>query len=103
MDNLDAKTLKLTWIDYPMDNGLILYINRVGGRLRLLLIQPEPSGTTDAIGFGRELVLAFSQPVSAGSVRRSFRAGWTHPADRGPPDPPTQSVSPGRDARRSGD
>jgi hypothetical protein len=77
--NLDAKTLKLTWIDFPIDNGLILYIDRVGGHLRLLLIQPEPSGTTDAIGFDRELVLTFSQPVSAGSVETFLQGGLDTP------------------------
>ena len=77
--NVDAKTLKLTWIDFPIDNGLTLYIDRVNGHLRLLLIQPEPSGTTDAIGFDRELVLTFSQPVSASSVETFLQGGLDTP------------------------
>jgi len=77
--NVDAKTLKLTWIDFPIDNGLVLYIDRVDGHLRLLLIQPEPSGTTDAIGFDRELMLTFSQPLSAGSVETFLQGGLDTP------------------------
>ena len=77
--NVDAKTLKLTWIDFPIDNGLSLYIDRLNGHLRLLLIQPEPSGTTDAIGFDREVVLTFSQPVSAGSVETFLQGGLDTP------------------------
>ena len=78
-DNVDTKTLKLTWIDFPIDNGLTLYIDRINGHLRLLLIQPEPSGTTDAIGFDRELVLTFSQPVSASSVETFLQGGLDTP------------------------
>ena len=77
--NVDARTLKLTWIDFPIDNGLSLYVDRIGGHLRLLLIQPEPGGTTDAIGFDRELVLTFSQPVSASSVETFLQGGLDTP------------------------
>ena len=77
--NVDATTLRLTWIDFPIDNGLSLYIDRINGHLRLLLIQPEPSGTTDAIGFDRKLVLTFSQPVSAGSVETFLQGGLDTP------------------------
>jgi hypothetical protein len=77
--NVDAKTLKLTWIDFPIDNGLTLYVDRINGHLRLLLIQPEPSGTTDAIGFDRELVVTFSQPVSASSVETFLQGGLDTP------------------------
>jgi len=77
--NVDPKTLELTWIDFPIDNSLVLYIHRVDGHLRLLLIQPEPSGTTDAIGFDRELVLTFSQPVSAGSIETFVQGGLDTP------------------------
>lgn len=77
--NLDAKTLKLTWIDFPIDNGLTLYVDRIDGRLRLLLIQPEPDGTTDAIGFDRELVLTFSQPVLAASIETFLQGGLDTP------------------------
>jgi hypothetical protein len=79
VENVDAKTLNLTWIGFPIDNALVLYIDRVDGHLRLLLIQPEPSGTSDAIGFDRELLLSFSRPVSAGSVETFLQGGLDTP------------------------
>ena len=75
VENLDPVTLRLTWIDLPIDNALALYIDRADGHLRLLLIQPEPTTASDAIGFDRELVLTFSEPVSAGSVETFLQGG----------------------------
>jgi hypothetical protein len=75
VENLDPMTLRLTWIDFPIDNALALYIDRVDGHLRLVLIQPEPTAATDAIGSDRELVLTFSEPVSAGSVETFLQGG----------------------------
>ena len=77
--NLDATTLKLTWVDFPIDNALALYIDRHEGGLRLLLVQPEPSGPTDAIGFDRELILSFSEPVSADEVETMLQDGLDTP------------------------
>ena len=67
-ENIDATTLKLTWTDFPIDNALALYVDEHEGGIRLLLVQPAPTGTTDAMGFDRELILSFSEPVSAEGV-----------------------------------
>ena len=67
-ENIDATTLKLTWSDFPIDNALALYVDEHEGGIRLLLVQPAPTGTTDAMGFDRELILSFSEPVSAEGV-----------------------------------
>ena len=67
-ENIDATTLKLTWVDFPIDNALALYIDEHEGGMRFLLVQPEPSGPTDAMGFDRELILSFSEPISAEDV-----------------------------------
>jgi hypothetical protein len=75
VESLGPTTLKLTWIDFPIDNALALYIDRYDGKLRLLLVQPEPKGATDAIGFDRELVLTFSEPISAGEVETFLQDG----------------------------
>ena len=72
-------TLKLTWIDFPTDNALALYVDRVDGKLRFLLVQPEPTEPTDAIGFDRELVLTFAEPVSAGDVTTMLQDGLDTP------------------------
>ena len=75
VENLDATTLKLTWVDYPIDNALALFIDDHAGSLRFLLVQPEPTGPTDSIALDRELILSFSQPVSAASVEASLEGG----------------------------
>ena len=67
-ENIDATTLKLTWSDFPIDNALALYVDEHEGGIRLLLVQPAPTGTTDAMGFDRELILSFSEPISAEGV-----------------------------------
>ncbi len=67
-ENIDATTLKLTWVDFPIDNALALYVDRHEGAIRFLLVQPEPTGPTDAVGFDRELILTFSEPISAEAV-----------------------------------
>lgn len=73
--NIDDRTLRLTWVDYPIDNALALYVDKVDAGYRLLLIQPEPTGPTDSIAFDRELVLTFSEPVSADSVEAFLQDG----------------------------
>lgn len=79
VENLDERTLKLTWIDYPIDNALALYIEDFEGHLRLLLVQPEPTGATDAMGFDRELILSFSESVSADEVEAILTEGLDTP------------------------
>jgi hypothetical protein len=65
IENLDPSTLQLTWIDYPMDSALTLFISEAGGHLRLVLVRPEPTGTTDAMGLDRVMILRFARPVDA--------------------------------------
>ena len=79
VENLDATTLQLTWVDYPIDNELDLYIENFEGRIRFLLVQPEPSGPTDSMGFDRELILSFSEPVSADEVDAVLSVGLDTP------------------------
>jgi len=78
-ENIDATTLKLTWTDFPIDNALALYIDEHEGGIRLLLVQPGPTGTTDAMGFDRELILSFSEPVSADQVETIIVEGLDTP------------------------
>lgn len=79
VENVDARTLKLTWTDFPIDNALALYIDRVDGKIRLLLVQPQPTSETDAIGFDRELVLTFVEPISASRVDSFLQDGLDTP------------------------
>src|SRR5687768_8799816 len=75
VENVGENTLKLTWSDYPIDNALALYIDEVDGTLRLVLVQPEPSGPTDSVGSDRELILTFSSAVSADDVEAIIQDG----------------------------
>jgi hypothetical protein len=79
VENLDPKTLKLTWVDFPIDSALELYIEKVDGAYRLLLVQPEPTGATDAIAFDRELVLSFAEPIAASQVEAFLEGGLDTP------------------------
>jgi hypothetical protein len=79
VENLDATTLKLSWVDYPIENALALYIDEHDGGIRLLLIQPAPTGPTDAIALDRELILSFSRPISAALVESFLQEGLDTP------------------------
>jgi hypothetical protein len=78
-ENIDSTTLKLTWTDFPIDNALALYVDEHEGGVRLLLVQPGPTGTTDAMGFDRELILSFSEPISADQVETIIVEGLDTP------------------------
>src|SRR4029079_18317493 len=75
VENVDARTLRLTWVDFPIDNVDQLNIEWFDGHLKFVLVQPEPTGVTDSIGFDRELVLTFSEPVSAADIEAILTTG----------------------------
>lgn len=77
--NIDDHTLGLTWVDFPIDNRLALFVDEVDGHVRLLLIQPGPTVVTDAIGFDRQLVLTFDHAVDASTVEGIIQEGMDTP------------------------
>jgi len=79
IENLDERTLKLTWVDFAMDNKLALY--RFQDGKVLVMVQPEPNGDVDAIGFDRELILTFKEPISAGDLQGFLQGGLDTPGD----------------------
>ena len=79
VENLGPTTLRLSWVDFPIDNALALYIDRSEDGYRFVLVQPEPTGPTDAMGFDRELVLTFAQPISASQVETFLQGGLDTP------------------------
>ena len=79
IENLDERTLKLTWVDFGIDNELTLY--RFQDGKVLVMVQPEPDGDVDAIGFDRELILTFKEPVSAGDIEGFLQGGLDTPGD----------------------
>jgi hypothetical protein len=60
-ENVDARTLRLTWTDIPGDNELGLYVNEAASVM--LVIQPDHDG--DAMAFDRVLIVEFDRPVAA--------------------------------------
>jgi hypothetical protein len=71
VENVDAKTLRFTWIDIPGDNALTLYIDK--SATNFVLLQPEHPG--DAIGYDRILILKFSRNISARTVQAVLQNG----------------------------
>jgi hypothetical protein len=79
IENVDERTLKLTWVDFGIDNELALY--RFQDGKVLVMVQPEPEGDVDAIGFDRELILTFKEPVSADEIDGFLQGGLDTPGD----------------------
>lgn len=75
VENVDERTLRLTWVDYPIDNALQLYVSGEGDGLRLVLVQPEPTGDTDSYVSDRVLILEFEDEVSADDVEAFLQDG----------------------------
>jgi hypothetical protein len=79
VENLDERTLKLTWVDFGIDNALALHFFQEGRVL--VMVQPEPDGDVDAIGFDRELILTFEEPISADDIEGFIQGGFDTPGD----------------------
>ncbi|HEU5204598.1 MAG TPA: hypothetical protein VFU17_09915 [Candidatus Limnocylindrales bacterium] len=79
IENLDERTLKLTWVDFGIDNTLALYLFQDGKVL--VMVQPEPNTDVDAVGFDRELILTFKEPISAGDLQGFLQGGLDTPGD----------------------
>jgi len=77
VENVDDRTLRLTWSDFAMDNALALYIDESGATA--ILVQPGPVGPVDSIGADRQLVLTFDAPIAAGDLRVSVQDGIDTP------------------------
>ena len=83
VQQVDADTLRLTWIDYAIDNALQLHVFDNDGVLQLVMIQPEPTTDVDAMAFDRVLFLDFDGPVSAADVEAWLQDGMDTPGDAG--------------------
>ncbi len=75
VENVDPRTLRLTWVDSPIDNALALYIDRTASGYRFVLVQPEPTGPTDSIVVDRVLVLEFREAIDASTVEAFLQDG----------------------------
>jgi hypothetical protein len=79
VENLDARTVRLMWSDFPIDNQLRLFVDPIGVGYRFLLIQPAPTGPADAMGEDRILDLTFDRQVSAAEVETFIQEGLDVP------------------------
>jgi hypothetical protein len=79
IDNIDSRTLRLGWSDFPIDNELRLFVDPVGGGYRFLLVQPAPTGPADAMGEDRILELTFDRDISAAQVEAYLQEGLDTP------------------------
>jgi len=73
--NVDETTLRLQWVDYPIDNHLTLFVVQNLGKMTIALVQPPPTGATDSIALDRELLLTFDRPVDARTVEAILQDG----------------------------
>jgi hypothetical protein len=81
IENLDDRTLKLTWVDFGIDNTLELHFFQDGKVL--VMVQPEPESDVDAMGHDRELILTYKDPISADDIDGFLQGGLDTPGDDG--------------------
>jgi hypothetical protein len=65
---VDADTIRVTWVGLPGDDVADLNIASRNGGLALTIVQPGPVPYSDAMGEDRVLELSFDGPVSADDV-----------------------------------
>jgi hypothetical protein len=73
VENLDAGTIRVTWVGLPRDEEVRLLISGEGGAYRLRFVQAAPPANSDAVGYDRILVLRFHAAVDAEDVEVTFR------------------------------
>jgi hypothetical protein len=75
VENIDAQTLRVTWVGLPRDEQVDLDVTRVDGKLRLRFVQAAPPANSDALGFDRVLHLTFDSPVRSEDVLATIQEG----------------------------
>lgn len=68
VENVDATTIRVTWVGLPGDDTIDLGISGAAGGYVITVVQPGPYPYTDALGEDRVLILTFDAPVSADDV-----------------------------------
>jgi hypothetical protein len=74
IENLDERTLRLTWVDRPGDNALALHIDREANRF--VMIQPEHDLDGDTVVHDRVLILTFRDAIAAGDIEAFLQGGF---------------------------
>ncbi|HET9458147.1 MAG TPA: hypothetical protein VFO78_12445 [Candidatus Limnocylindrales bacterium] len=73
VENIDAQTVRVTWVGFPADAELELRVYELDGKVALRLLQAGPPPNSDAVGFDRVLDLEFDRPVNAEDVLTSIQ------------------------------
>ena len=72
VDQVDANTIRVTWVGFPGEEQVVLTITADGGAPVLVFDQKAPYANTDALGADRVLVLTFDHAVDADEVEVAF-------------------------------
>jgi hypothetical protein len=75
VENLDAETLRLTWVGLPRDETVRLFVIEEHGKVKLAFVQAAPPNNSDAMGYDRIVVVKFNAPVRAEDVTWSMQEG----------------------------
>jgi hypothetical protein len=75
VENVDAHTLRVTWVGLPGDDEVRVTVSGSPDALRLAVVQQAPPANSDAMGHDRVLVLTFSEDVRAADVLATVRSG----------------------------
>ena len=76
VENVDANTLRLTWVGFAGDDESVLNVGRNDGVTSLALQVAGPPPNSDATGYDRVLVLKFDGPVNAADVDFTVQEGF---------------------------
>ena len=71
VDQVDPKTIRVTWVGFPGEEHVVLTITDDGAPV-LVFDQMAPYANTDALGADRVLVLTFDNAVNADDVEVAF-------------------------------
>jgi hypothetical protein len=75
VEQVDERTIRLTWVDFPHDNRLGMWIDEVDGGLRIAIVQPAPTGPTDSIALDRSLELTFERAIEGLDIETILQDG----------------------------
>jgi hypothetical protein len=79
VENVDERTLRLSWSTWLLEGGLALYLDEDPDGPRFTLILPPPGDGTDAMAVDHILLLTFDEPVSADDVVAILQDGVDTP------------------------
>lgn len=69
VENIDADTIRLTWVGLPQDDIVEMVVKEVDGRVIVAIDQAAPPANSDAMGHDRVVEIDFGRAVAADDVR----------------------------------